>query len=118
MPSKRPSIEIYLKDVAFSDGLYQNATVPLVHELSFIQALFSFLFGGKIMTALKFTAYRIASWLGIGFFWKKGKDSGQKKFYWISFFVWLISWSLVLYFSPKVWRLATGWFHKPPMRDS
>jgi len=77
-----------------------------VHELPFLQSLFLMLAAGKFWTATKLIAYRITSWLGIGFFWKKGKDSGQKRFYWISFLIWLTSWALIIYLSPKVWKFA------------
>jgi hypothetical protein len=67
------------------------------------------LLAGKFLGAIKFLAYRLASWLGTGFFWKKGKDSGQKRFYWAAFLVWLASWALILYFSPKILRHTFHW---------
>ena len=86
-----------------------------MHELPFLQSLFALLFAGKFLTALKFLCYRIASWLGIGFFWKKGKDSGQKKFYWVSFLITGCqrTWAgHPLLCPPKVWRWVIGWFRR------
>src|SRR4051812_25309724 len=83
---------------------------PIVHGLPFLQSLLTLLAAGKFLTALKIIVYRITSWLGIGFFWKKGKDSGQKRFYWVSFLIWLTSWAIIIYFSPKVWHLTLDWF--------
>ena len=78
--------------------------------MPFLQSVLTLLTAGKFLSAIKFTAYRGASWLGIGFFWKKGKDSGRKRFYWFSFLIWLASWALVIYLFPKVWRHAVALF--------
>lgn len=66
------------------------------------QTLLTLLLAGKFLAAAKFIGVRIATWMGTGFFWKKGKDSGKKRFYWFACLVWLVSWGLVIYFSPKI----------------
>ncbi len=78
----------------------------------FIETIGTLLFAGKFLVAAKFIGYRLASWLGVGIFYKKGKDSGKKRFYWIAFLIWLTSWSLFIYFSPKLWHFAVAWFHR------
>jgi hypothetical protein len=74
-----------------------------------IETLVTLVFAGKFLVAAKFIGYRLASWMGVGFFYKKGKHSGKKRFYWAAFTIWLTSWGLFLYFSPKIIMHAIAW---------
>lgn len=75
-----------------------------MNELPFLQALLTLLLAGKFLIAMKFLIYRVATWMGVGFFWRKGKTSGKRSFYWMAFVTWLASWLTLLFFSAKLWE--------------
>lgn len=77
-----------------------------------VQTVVTLLLEAKFLAAVKFIGYRIASWLGVGFFYKKGQDSGQKRFYWFAFLLWLGSWALIIYISPKIWSHLVSIFRR------
>lgn len=68
-----------------------------------------FLAGGKLAVTLKFLSYRLASWTGSAYFYRRARRTGRRRYYAAAGAVFVLSWLLIVFgaaeLSAWLWKI-------------